>query len=610
MYTILMKEIVLDGLWNAEARRLDDNPSIKCGDHISVVLPGEMRKALANVGVITDPDIGLNAAESVWVDSAEWTLRRKFFLEGRRAVYYKGPPSRINGIAVESSSIISDIVKKGDNTIELECSGELPSGIRIYETDDAAVISLEASAEENDNKSWTVKAVYTVLSDESRKVSVIADLHGQAKEETIDVPSGISEHTLSIDVVSPELWRPNGYGYPHLYQLSLSVGKTKADSFVALQEKRRIFEKGAIWNSLPKSAGIHEYEHLVKSIAEANMNVLYTRKDEPQLLYDTAERYGIYVKKMPVPASTETIEMLPSPPSMSSVLSFAPLRADLALSSPVMEAHEERNGMCKEIERKTVENFGLPSTFEKGTYLSQLLASLSAADKVARIRAERNAEGIVLESLNDTRPQIGATLAESNGKWKIPLYASRLFFAPVCPLMFIENDMLFIYVANDTDDSVKAELSLKFRTFDGKKKDSREYPVSVKPQSTVLVDSFQLSWIKRSEVFCYSKLSTKNLLRERNLLLTPYQEAELMDPELKWECRKAGQRTISIKLSAKKPAFYVTLNQGRIKGVFSDNMISVRPSAEKTVFFRSEEDITAEELEKNLAVYDLYSAMH
>ena len=60
----------------------------------------------------------------------------------------------------------------------------------------------------------------------------------------------------------------------------------------------------------------------------------------------------------------------------------------------------------------------------------------------------------------------------------------------------------------------------------------------------------------------------------------------------------------------KKPAFYVTLNQGRIKGVFSDNMISVRPSAEKTVFFRSEEDITAEELEKNLAVYDLYSAMH
>lgn len=605
-----MKEIVLDGLWNAEARRLDDNPSMKKGDHFSIVIPGDVRRALVNIGTIPDPDVGLNAAQSAWTEGAEWTLRRKFTLEGRKAIYYKGPAAMINNTPVSRPSIITAIARRGDNSIEIECGNDTPSGIRIYETDEAAIISLKASSREREDGRWEVEASFSVLSAGERNTEATADLHGQVVTEGMTLPDGVSDHKLAIIVENPELWHPNGYGYPHLYQLSLRIGGAKADCFVSLRKERKIAEKGAVLASLPSSATIHDYEHLAKSVAEANMNVLYTEKDEPQMLYDAAERYGIYVRKMPPLASVETLSVLPSPPSMSSVLSFAPLRADLSLSSPVMEAHEAEKGDCRRIEEITTENFRLPSTFEKGTYLSELYAALDAADKVSRIRARREAEGIILRTLNDKKPQIAGTLIESSGKWKIPMYAARLFFAPVCPLMFIEGDTLFIYVANDSDEDIKAELSLKFRTFEGKKKDSREYPVSAKAMSSVLVDSFPLSWLKRSDVFCYAKLSTKNLLRERNLLLAPYKEADLSDPGLRWECRKTGQRTISIRMSADKPAFYVTLNPGKIKGIFSDNMISVRPSAEKTVIFRAEDDADEEEFEKNLKVYDLYSAMH
>lgn len=605
-----MKEIVLDGLWSAEARKLDDNPSIRKGDHFAIVIPGEIRTALVHAGIITNPDIGLNAAESLWVANAEWTLRRKFSAEGKKIACYKGPEAVINGRNVSGSSIITGLIRKGDNSIEVECGSSVPSGMRIFETDDIAIISLSAQSEESEDGSWTVKACFSILSAEDGDVAVTADLHGQVQTAAVKAAKGISDHTLSIKVESPELWHPNGYGYPHLYQLSLSAGSSKANCLVSLRKERKIFEKGAIFEALPADAGIYEYEHLAKSMAEANMNVLYTRDDGAKMLHEAAERYGIYVRKMPNLASIDVIEILPSPPSISTVLTFAPLRADLSLSSPVMEAHEERPGVCREIEDMAVKNFGLPGTFEKGTYLSELHAALDAADKVSRIRARRSAEGIILSKLNDNKPQIAGTLMENHGKWKIPMYAARLFFAPVCPLMFIEDDQLFIYAANDTDEDVKAELSLKFRTFSGKKKDSREYPVAVKAMSSALVDSFPLSWLKRDEIFCYAKLSTKNLLRERNLLLTSYKEAKLADPAIRWECRKTGQRTISIKLNVDRPAFYVTLNAGPLKGIFSDNMISVRPSAEKTVLFRSDDDITIEEFGKNLKVYDLYSAMH
>ena len=610
LYTVDMKEIVLDGLWNAEARRLDDNPSIRNGNSFPMHVPGDITKELVKASLIPDPDIGLNANTSEWLRTSQWTLSRTFTLDGMKAVYYKGPEARINGKETAGDSMISSIAEAGENSIEIDTGCLIPSGLRIYETDDTAIISLEARPKMDRERNWHIDIMFSILSAGCRTITALVDLHGQSKAEKMEAPDGISEHVISMEVESPELWHPNGYGYPHLYQLSLSVDSSEASCLVSLRDDCNIFQKGAIWSSLGPGATAYEYEYLAKGAAEANMNVIYIDRDVPGTLSDAADRYGLYIEKLPPLASVGTVEVLPSPPSMSSVLAFAPLPADLSLSSPVMEAHEEKPGSCKEVEMLTAENFPLPSTFEKGVYLSELNAALDAADKVSRLRANRSQEGIILSKFNDTRPQIAGTLVECNGKWKIPMYASRLFFAPVCPLMFIEDDTLFIYVVNDRNEDVKAELSLKFRTFAGKKKDSREYQVEAKAMSSVLVDSFPLTWIRRDEVFCYSKLSTKNLLRERNLLLTGFKESKLEDPSLKWECRKTGQRTISIKLTVDKPAFYVTLDAGNIKGLFSDNMISVRPSAEKTVIFRSDEDVDEEAFRDSLKVYDLYSAMH
>ena len=107
----------------------------------------------------------------------------------------------------------------------------------------------------------------------------------------------------------------------------------------------------------------------------------------------------------------------------------------------------------------------------------------------------------------------------------------------------------------------------------------------------------------------YVKMSTKDILRERTALFAKPKCVKLEDPGLEVSTYQNNPRTFSVKLTVHKPAFFVALDSP-VKGLFSDNVISVRPSAEKTIFFRAEEDVSLNEFTSSLKVMDLYTAMH
>ena len=46
-----------------------------------------------------------------------------------------------------------------------------------------------------------------------------------------------------------------------------------------------------------------------------------------------------------------------------------------------------------------------------------------------------------------------------------------------------------------------------------------------------------------------------------------------------------------------------------MRGTFSDNMISVRPSAEKNIVFMTEEEADLDRFRENMRIMDLYTAM-
>ena len=97
---------------------------------------------------------------------------------------------------------------------------------------------------------------------------------------------------------------------------------------------------------------------------------------------------------------------------------------------------------------------------------------------------------------------------------------------------------------------------------------------------------------------------TKEMLRARVMLLDTPRRSKYLESGLKAECTKNGPRSINIKLTTSNPSFDAYLETD-IPGVFSDNLISVRPTAEKNVIFSAEEEVSIEEFISSLKIADL-----
>ena len=195
-------------------------------------------------------------------------------------------------------------------------------------------------------------------------------------------------------------------------------------------------------------------------------------------------------------------------------------------------------------------------------------------------------------------------------KWKLLHYDARRFFSPLVPLLYVEKGKLFVYVANDTPNDEEVDLKLKFRYFDGKKQSTKYFTAKVPSMTSVKVTEINLSKIDTKNLYCYAKLTNKDTIRERSILLDKPKNTAMENPCITYEINKVGSKSISVKVKAEKPAFWVSLDADDIPGIFSDNFISVRPTAEKNIIFHAENDVDLEEFKKKFKIYDLYSATH
>ena len=462
---------------------------------------------------------------------------------------------------------------------------------------------------------WAVRMEADAETAEEGEYSIEGEIHNESTIRTVSLGKGRQRISLPVFPDNVELWYPKGYGYPHIYPCSMRIGSWTGNAVVGFAEARwedgwltmngsRIYIKAACWNDTD------DVERTVKSAADANMNALLA-ENPSEKLYAAADRLGIIILSSSScpghPSSVRKEIDLPVP-------DITPAIQPCHLFSGKDEEDEcigrlSREGTARKALFGIEKLFLRPSSFDKLVYLTQLRSAFDAIDSITRERiAADGSKGATIGILRDSRIISGSSLA-SDGSWKILHYAARLLYAPLCPLMTIDGSKLRIYAVNSGKNEEKMELSVKIRDFHGGKKDAREYSAVLQSMEVKLFDEIELGRIMRNEYFCYAKLSTKSSLRERNILLDIPSRLKLQDPHLKAECRKTGPRSISIKLTAEKPAFYVVIDSGPIRGVFSDNMISVRPSAEKNIVFMTEEEADPEKFMSSMRIMDLYSAM-
>lgn len=169
-----------------------------------------------------------------------------------------------------------------------------------------------------------MEATCEIISDKAMSGTLSLKVAGQKFEETVSLEKGTNTHTLKFRMKDPELWWCNGAGKQKLYDFDvyLSSGEFSDSATVTAGVRtievvreddqwgksmylvlngRPIFMKGANYipaDNFPARVAPQAYEHIVKTAAISNMNMLRIWGGgiyENDVFYELCDRYGILI---------------------------------------------------------------------------------------------------------------------------------------------------------------------------------------------------------------------------------------------------------------------------------------------------------------------------
>ncbi len=289
-------------------------------------------------------------------------------------------------------------------------------------------------------------------------------------------------------------------------------------------------------------------------------------------------------------------------PSLSEVESFTP-EEELSLTSDVME-HHQRNEEGNSIITEMFTRYFRPVVgFENQLYLSQVQQAYAIQTAVTYWRSLMPyCMGTLYWQLNDVWPVSSWSSIEYSGKWKPLHYAARRFYSPVAPLIYLDDGRVHVKVCNDGPEKFEGRCDVSFIGFDGRLVRHVSSDLVVGSLEVVTVMDEGLDGLAPTS--CYASVSVAGL--EETLLLCRPKDAAILEPGLSFEVRRKGTG-FAVDIFTEKPAFYIVLDAGSIKGLFDDNLFSL--NGRRTIMFKPEEDVDLEAFKMKLKVYDLYSSI-
>lgn len=298
----------------------------------------------------------------------------------------------------------------------------------------------------------------------------------------------------------------------------------------------------------------------------------------------------------------------PSLPSLSAVRGYVE-EGEVNISADSMTRHQSAASDSDLIVSSILAHYRFPEGLEKMIYLSQLVQAEVVSRIVDRLRVEGPySSGFFLKSLSSSWPAADESAIEYGGKWKMLMYRMRATLAPLSTICLRKGHFINILALNDSADESEVKVSLKFSSFKGDKLKMQVFRKVLPPHSLTQIANCDFSFIKDTrQAFAYVKLSTPEVYREELVLLDEPKRCHLCDPMLSVDLSRNG-RNINCRVSCTHPAFHVVLDAGDIAGSFSDNLFSIRPTAQKIVSFQCEGDVDLEDFRKALRVYDLWWA--
>lgn len=374
----------LCGTWElCESMPSDENPSEPLGgwNTLEAAVPGDVNSALQQSGRLPDPHYDVNAREYYFVTGREWWYRRHFSFsgsgkearlcfenaDGTAEVFLNGRfAGRMENAFREHVFPVKGLLRDGENEIAVRfLSVDSLIGKRSHELAGwkerrtllrkpqynfgwdwalpvpslglAGSVRLETDYE-YEFTDYSVRTFMSGRVDFQAEVSEAARqagysievrLWGHGEFLTRCYTRGTRRSYTHVQLQSPRLWFPAGYGDPALYRyrISLTVGAVERDvisgqvgireaeileepfsedagdgySFWLLINKKRVFCRGSNWiptQLWPGAADDSDYDFYLSRAAAANFNILRVWGGgiyEKNRFYDLCDQYGIMV---------------------------------------------------------------------------------------------------------------------------------------------------------------------------------------------------------------------------------------------------------------------------------------------------------------------------
>ncbi|NXF96810.1 MANBA mannosidase, partial [Eubucco bourcierii] len=231
------------------------------------------------------------------------------------------------------------------------------------------------------------------------------------------------------------------------------------------------------------------------------------------------------------------------------------------------------------------------------------------------IKGEGHTMGALYWQLNDIWQAPSWASLEYGGKWKLLHYFAQNFFAPLLPVAYEDNGVLYIYGVSDLHEDHKLTLRVTVHSWSSLEPTCTlaKYGVTVKAQSAVPIYKEFINDLlercrnctRRSCVVTFCLVGEDGLQSPVNhhFLSSLKDAVGLEKTQLKASVSQQDDIYVFV-LQTTAVAPFVSLDVGSIKGRFSDNGF-LMTEKKKVVLFYPWESTSAEELEKSLTLTSL-----
>ncbi len=296
-------------------------------------------------------------------------------------------------------------------------------------------------------------------------------------------------------------------------------------------------------------------------------------------------------------------------PEFNTVKSYT-IPSDYDIFSEVMKAHQRSSIGNGTIQRYMEWYYQVPKDFSQYLYVGQLLQAEGIKIAVeAHRRAMPYNMGSLFWQINDCWPVASWSSIDYYHRWKAQQYFVKKANAPVLISPVLDSTHLNVFVVNDEQKNINAQINIKIIDFYGKIRFSKSIPVEIQANSSklCLTEKIQalVSASDYKHVLLYAEvISGADTLSNNIQYFLPPKSLDLPKSDIQKAIKKEKTGFV-LELFSNHLIKNLYLSLDNLQGTFSDNYFDMLPGQTYVIHFKTDIACSLKAFEQALTILNL-----